>query len=72
VPFSMPSRNAGFSVSDSTQAFIIRFPIVGSFAQDGMSPHRMESAFVACSLTDDDGNCRGNFRGDVKARLVLC
>src|ERR1017187_1574839 len=39
--FFSAARNAGFSDNVSTRALIIRLPILGSFAHDGISPHRI-------------------------------
>jgi len=35
------ARNAGFSANVSTRALIIRLPMLGSFAQEGISPHNI-------------------------------
>jgi hypothetical protein len=67
----MPSRNAGFSVSDSTQAFIIRLPILGSAGPMRNQPPVNEPALVAALVSDNDGNVGPSLRGDVKAQRVL-
>jgi hypothetical protein len=43
------SLKAGFSVRDSARALIIRFPIAGSLAQDGIKPQCMSLQWLPLS-----------------------
>src|SRR5512144_2244367 len=51
--FLTSSLKAGFSVSDSARALIIRFPIVGPLAHDGINPHciSLHSLLPLCRTT---------------------
>ena len=59
------------SVSVLALAFIIRLPMEGSAAQEGINPPVHEPALVAAFVVDNDGNVGGSLRRDVKTGCIV-